>query len=871
MTSRRDSLGVRVYRRLLRLLPRDFRGEFGDSMALDFRDRDRELAGGARGRLWSRELPDLVRTAIAQHVGGIWRDVRFTLRMMARSPGFTAAAVFMLALGTGANAAMFSVIDAVMLRSAYRDAGRIAAIQEQAPGTPVTNAIPAADLAVLAQAPMFEAVAGLSGSLAVMTGHGEPRRIDVECVSPSMFGLLGVGPLFGRTLVDADDRPGAPPVIVIGYRLWQQDFGGDPDVLGRTITLRGNALTIVGVMPEGYLGAHLRNRTDAWTSLGTSIGQRNAAGCYLRSPNSMINAVARVRPSRTLESAMAELDAMGIAAHLPRADGAPQPSHVVLDRADDIQLEGVRAPFLALLGAVGCVLLIACANVANLQLERLIGRRKEMTIRLALGATRGRILRQTLVENLLVSLLGAGAGLIAAQVVLRTIVSMIPANVPHVREIALNGRTLAVTLVAAIVAGVSVALVPALQAMRLSVTHDLNQSSSRVAGGAVWIRRGLVVTEVALSVVLLISAVLMLRTFLVLRPTDPGFRTENRTVAEVLMGGAWTPDPARERFVNDMIDGIRRMPGVRTVSATSYLPLWGYTELARITISATPTDIWASWTTPGYFEDMGMMLVRGRLFDERDRSGSPPVMMVNEAAARKFWPGADAIGQAVDVRSPDGVVTSRQIVGVIHTTRSWGTDTVERPELYIPYAQGGGSTLMYFIVGTAGAPPRDLPTQISTLASTLRPGQLVDRIEPLQASLDRAVQQPRFGAWLFGAFAAIAVGLAGLGLAAVITWWVTQRRREIGVRMALGASGDRIARLILSQALWLTLSGVAIGLLVAAWATRLVAVWLYGVAPLDPMAFGLAAAGMTVIAALAAYVPARRASRIDPIVTLRSE
>ncbi len=875
---RRPTWPERAYRRLLALLPADFRYEFGESMASDFRDRDRELSGKARRRLWSREIPGLVWTAFVQYLAGAWRDVRFTSRMMARSPGFTAAAVIMLAVGTGANAAMFSVIDAVLLRSALPDAGRIVQIEEQSPDKPVFSAVPFSHLDALSALPAFEHVAGMTGSLPVVTGLGATHRIDVECVSWSMFPLLGVQPILGRALGPDDDRVGAPPAIVIGHRTWMRDFQGAPDVVGRAITLNGTAVTIVGVMPAGFLGAHVSNRSEAWAALAPAVGARSPVGCELNRASDDPNRIStrleifgRVRAPRTLESAAAEINATGLAARLPVPPNGAPVSRMVLERADDAQFERVRTPFLALLGAVGCVLLIACANVANLQLERLVGRRREMAVRLALGATRGRIVRQTVVENLIVSLLGAACGIVVAKLILHVIVDMIPAKVPHVGEIALDARTLAVTFVVAILTGIVVGVVPAIQATRGGVVRDLHDSSARVVGGAQWIRRGLVVTEVALSVALVIAATLLLRTFLTLRPIDPGFASANRTSVTILFDGDWKPNSQRESFVHNLIRSLGDIPGVRSVSASSYQPLSGYTDLARITTGESSADVWSSWITPRYMQDMAMTIIGGRSFNDADDASGAPVAMINEALATRFWPAGNPVGQLIDVQAPDRTVTRRQIVGIVHTTRSWGTDREERSELYVPYAQEPGSTLMYFIVSTAGPPAIDLASQIATRVTRLRPNQAIERIEPVDASLDRSVAQPRFAAWLFGAFAVMAVGLAALGLSAVIAWWVTQRRREIGVRMALGASARAVSGLILRQAMWLAGAGVVLGLVIAGLSTRAIGVWLYGVAPLDPVTFGVASIGMLLIAMAAAWLPARRAARIDPIITLRAD
>jgi putative ABC transport system permease protein len=319
------------------------------------------------------------------------------------------------------------------------------------------------------------------------------------------------------------------------------------------------------------------------------------------------------------------------------------------------------------------------------------------------------------------------------------------------------------------------------------------------------------------------------------------------------------------------MQNVGEIPGVTSVSASSYQPLSGYTDLARITVGETSADVWSSWITPHYMQDMEMSIVGGRSFNDTDSASGPPVAMINQALATRLWPAANPIGEVIDVQAPDRTVTKRQVIGIVHTTRSWGTDREERSELYVPYAQEPGSTLMYFLVRTAGPPAPDLPAQITSRVTMLRPNQAIERIEPIDASLDRSVAQPRFAAWLFGAFAAMAVGLAALGLSAVIAWWVTQRRREIGVRMALGATAQAVSALILKQAMSLAGAGVALGLVIAALSTRAIGVWLYGVAPLDPVTFGVASIGMLLIAMVAAWLPARRAARIDPIITLRAD
>jgi putative ABC transport system permease protein len=868
MTPRRPSFAERVYRRLIRWLPPDFRGDFGESMASDFRDRDRELAGPARRRLWSREFAGLFWTGLVQWVDAARRDLYYAARLMARSPFFTAAAILMLAIGTGANAAVFSVIDAVLLRPSYPDADRVAGILEQAPGKPPSFAVPYEHLAALAASPVFTGVAAVNGTLPVLTGAGDPHRLEVECVSASAFPLLGVPPALGRVFGPDDDRPGAPPVLVLSHMAWVRDFKADPAMVGQAITLGGVANTVIGVMPEGFLGAHTRNRTGAWAPIAQAIGRRAPSGCVL---TGTVNMIARVRPGLTLDDATTAMNIAGLAGRLPKVTPV-QPIALGLQRADALMFDAVRTPFIALACAVGCVLLIACANVANLQLERLIGRRREIAVRLALGASRSRIVRQTIVENLLLSGLGAAAGCVAAFATIDAIVALIPLQIPHVSQIAVNGRTLAVAAASALGVGIGVGLVPALQATRADVVKDLGGSSRGVTKGASWTRRTLVVVEVGLSVVLLVAAGLMLKTFLVLRPTDPGFAVEERYVAQTVFSGGWHVDPKRKDFVDRATARLQAIPGVANVSVTTYLPLSGVTDLTLVGVGDKTGHVWSSWMTPSYLRDMNVALAHGRLFDERDGPGSVPVAIVNDTMAARFWPGGDPVGQVFSVELPDGRKTQRQVIGVAKTTRSWGTDRERRSELYMPYAQEPGSTLMYFILRVPGRAPLTLTSEIRAAFAALDPMQVVDRVEPIQAGLDRSVAAPRFAAWLFGTFAAFGVILAALGLTAVIGWWVTERRREIGIRIALGASARRVSAEILRQGVGLAIAGVVSGLAAALAMTRLLSAWLYDVgSAFDPGTFALVAIGMVAVAAAATYLPARRAASVDPMVALRSE
>ena len=864
------SLAGRLYRRIVRWLPPDFRGDFAEHMTRDFDDRDRELSGAARRLFHARELPALMRVTAVQWADAAWRDLRFTLRMMARTPGFAAAAVVMLAIGTGASAAVFSVVDAVILRPAANDPAHLAAIEEDAPGRSGITVLPVGHLAALAQAPEFDGVSGLTGSLAVLTGAGDLHRIDIDCVSASFFHVNGIAPLAGRAFTPSEDQAGAAAVLVLAFDEWQRDFGGRLDVLGRSVTLNGISNTVIGVMPRGFLGPHGRNRTAGWAPLGTAIGRTGPTGCQVR-PNGAVNAVARVREPLSLEQAALRVNAAGRLGGLKTYDGREHP-RIVLRRADAAVVQDLETPLLALVGAVGCVLLIACANVANLQLERLIGRRREIAVRLAIGATRSRIVRQAVIENLLIAMAGAGAGLVAARLLLETIVALMPAWVPHVGDIGVDARTLAMTGGAAIAAGLAVGLFPAIQATRPGLTSDLNHAARGSTSGATWTRRSLVVVEVALSVVLLVSAGLMIRTFVALRPADPGFDPTNRTVAEILFDGDWKPDPDRARTISAVSERVAALPGVASVSATSYLPLSGYTSTAKAAAASFSAEVWTSWSTPDYMRDMAMRLVRGRFFGPADGASAPPVAIVNEAMATRFWPDGDPLGQILQVKSEDGVVTPREVVGVVETTRSWGTDVQERSELYAPYAQQPAATLMYVVVRTNGTASSALASDIRRIVAEVRPGQVVERVESLGTKVDRSVAAPRFAMWIFTTFAAAGAALAAIGLFAVIAWWVSERRREIGVRMALGAGVERVARLVLREGMTLASVGLVIGIGTALLVTRALKDWLYDVAtPTDARTYAICTVAMLAVTALASYLPARRAARIDPTVTFRSE
>jgi predicted permease len=712
---------------------------------------------------------------------------------------------------------------------------------------------------------VFDAVGGLaSGQRPILTGAGDPRRFNVECVTADLFRVLGTTPAMGRTFTRDEDRPGADAVVVLSYQFWQRDLNGARDAVGRVLTLNGVPTTVVGIMPRDFAGPYSRNNNDGWLPAGPALAGGASAGCIARGT---VWAFAKLKPGVTLDAASALATDVSGVQRLPDWRGRTG-AKIELISQQEQTVGDLRAPLLALLGAVGLVLLIACANVANLQMERIFGRRSELAVRMALGATRWRTIRQTLTEAMLLSLLGGVAGLLAAGWTLQLIVSLMPAYIPHLNDIAINGRILAMTVALSCATAMAIGFIPAMQGRAASLSEDLRATTRTASRGAGWMRRALVATQIGLSLTLLVGASLMMTSFRTLRPSDPGFNGTNKLFATVRLQGRAATTPGS--LFDHLIDRVAAIPGVRAASGTTYLPMSGTVAMVPVRTENATQEIWSGIVTTNYFREMEVPIVRGRGFDDRDLGGASKVAVVNEAFVRRMFPGSDAIGRLVNIDFYDRQQGPRQIVGVVRDTRSAGGDLRSRAEIYIPLRQAT-TTLLHVIV-TADRPgdPR-LSSQLRAVLAEIDPTQVVDRVMPMQEMLDATVSTWRFGASLLGLFAVMAIVLAGVGLAASITWWVTQRTREIGVRMALGANANAVAALVMRQGLVVATFGIALGLAGAAASTRLIGSWLYGITPLDARTFALSALGMLAVAAAASYLPARRASRVDPIIALRAE
>jgi putative ABC transport system permease protein len=838
----------RLLRALVRLLPAEFRYDFGGAIEADVTERHRS---GDHAGVWWRDIPSLAAAVGREHTDACRQDVTYALRSMRRTPGFTGIAVLMLALGTGVSIAMFSIVDAVLLNSPFGSPDRIVAVLDAEDRQMPTAAVPMDKyLALESGWGSFEAVAGFTGGGTHVTGSsGDLRRLDAECVSASMFHVLGTAPILGRRFDATDDRPGAPPVMVLSYPFWLR-LGGSPSIVGSTLVVNRTPVTVIGVMPRFFAGPLSRSDTDAWLPMRRSLPGGGLPGCP--SPAGNVSVYARLAPGVSIEQA-----------------GTPLGS-LVLRHLDDYRFADIRQQFVTLGGAVACVLLIACFNVGGLQMERTLGRRRELAVRVALGASRGRLVRQVLTENLVLALAGGAGGVVAAWWALRAIVSLMPGSIPHLEEIDVNVRILSAALVAAATAGVISGVLPLCQTRRLDPARDL-AAGGRSDGRDGWTRRCLVVTEVALSVLVLIGAALMIQTFLTLRPTQPGFDPRHKVSTRVTL--LTDPPEARRQFVATLFDELRTMPGVRRAAATTYLPLSGSVWIDRIEFAGGTAQIPIGHVTPEFFELMRIPLRAGRLFTGGDTEASMPVVIVDEVLARQVAPGGPVLGRSITVppgsRSGDPPV-AREIVGVVGSTRYAGRHLRERGTAWVPYGQDP-VRFAIVIAESDGRPEMALADGVQRAIRRLKPEVAPNDSVSVSAVVDRSVSNWRFGAWLFGVFGVFSLVLAAIGLMTTIGWWVRQRTRELGVRVALGATTWTIVRLVGWQGLALAASGTALGCAVAAGTTRYLQEWLYGVTPLDKPTFAFVAAAMLVVAVLALLAPVRRATTVDPVVALRAE
>ena len=796
-------------------------------------------------------------------------DIRYALRTMLRNPAFALSAVLALALGIGANTAIFTVVNSVLLRPLpYADpSSLVVALHE---GTfPVS---PADFLDYQRGVTAFQQLGAAQGWTGNLTRVDKPEAIPGMQVTANLLPLLGVPPLLGRTFNAVDEQPGGPGTLVLGHALWLRRFGGDPKIVGQAITINGKSHTVIGVMPPTFQFAPFwATQAELWTPLILNDRANDRGGRSLR-------VFGRLRSGIAVEQAQAQMDtvAQRLAEQYPRTNAKLGIRVVPLQEK---VVGPIRPMLLVLLGTVTFVLLIACANVANLLLTRAMGRQKEIALRIAIGASRARLLRQLLTESLLLASIGGIAGLALAQQGVRLLSNLLPpGSMPRQREIGFSLATFLFTAAAAIVTGVVSGLAPAWQFSLPGLNERLKEGGRGASQGNHRSAHGLLISvEVALALVLLVGAGLMVRTFLNLQTVDPGFRPHNLLTLTVSLAGTPREKPEDRTILFQRIsDRLAQLPGVSAVSAINHLPIGGDVWTLGYKIPGRPES------EPGeglgavyrvvrtrYFETMGLAVLRGRDFTERDSAGAPNVVVINEAMARRRWPDADPIGRQIIYMEGQ----TRTIVGVVKNARQSDWTSPLNDEIYLPYlqqVQAMGLTTLTFVVRTQTDPGRMLQSAQQSIADIDR-GLPVSHMMPMDQVIADHLWRSRLSLLLLGLFAVIALVLAAVGIYGVIAYSVRRRTQEIGIRMALGARKTDVLMLAMREGMGPVLAGTGLGLLVAVGISRWAASLLYGVKTTDPLTFAAVTLLLLMVAAAANYLPARGAARVDPLIALKHD
>jgi putative ABC transport system permease protein len=816
------------------------------------------------------------------------QDLRFAGRTLLKRPVFTVIAVITLALGIGANTAIFSVVDSVLLQSLpFRNPERLMMIWASNPelaarvGFPDKLPVSPGAFYDWKEAKSFEKMAIVTSDRTPFTGEGEPELLGSVAVSGEFFDALGTPALVGRTLQPADDEPGKGTSVVLSHAFWMRRFGGDRGVIGKTIRLNDAPMTVVGVMPPSFefprggempKGYGFAAKPEIWTPLALPAENRQRRG------NRSYLALGLLKSGVGIQAAQAELSAIAdqIEKRYPDSDAGWR------NRAEPLpeQLTGdVRPALLILLAAVGMVLLIACVNVANLLLAQAAARQKEIAVRTALGAGRGRMVRQLLTESALLALLGGGLGLLLAFWGLKAFSVWIPEDIPVSGEISLDLRILGFTLLVILLTGALAGLVPAFQMTRPDLSETLREGTR--AGSATSksgrTRAALVIVETAVAVLLVVGAGLLIRSFARLTAVDPGFRPQGVLTLRLLLPEGKYKDAERVAFTQRVEERLRALPGVTGAGMVSNLPMSGEENIEGMVIEGKPQpkpeDVPLGdfrQATPGYFEAMGIPLVAGRLFTDGDRLDGAPVAVIDETLARAYWPGENALGKRFRFggfgQSDEPWIT---VAGIVGNVRNSGLHVDARPQLYVPQAQSPSGQLS-FVVRTAGDPKRLIPDARAAVFAVDR-NQPIDRMRTMEEMISASVAGRRFNMVLLVIFAGLALVLAAVGIYGITSYSVAQRTREMGLRMALGAQPGTVLGLVLKEAGTLALLGLGAGLVLAFVATRVMSSLLFGVGSTDPATFAAVSLGLAAVSLFAAYLPGRRATQVDPMVALRAD
>ncbi len=898
-----ERLAVIVFRALLRLYPRRFRSTYGTEMERLFADRFAD-AEGQRAVFLLRSLLNVAMSGIAERwaarrvnrqrrsataaieggtMSGLLQDIRYAFRLLSRQPAFSLFVVVTLAVGIGANSAVFSVVNGVLLKPLpHYQSDRLVAVWGRFdpesgfdfPQFPLSNPeyIEYRDHTRM----LSDIAAYRTTSATVIHGGAEPERVPAALVTANLFQLLGAAPVLGRTFADAEDRPDGPHVVVLSHGYWQSRFAGDSRVVGSTVRVNGEPTTILGIMPERF--GYPLNTTRLWMPLGidpANPGNRKGHG---------IRAIGRLAPGAEMTTARAELQALmnSWKARLPDV----HTGHYLFIRPLLEDVAGsVKPALILLLASTGFVLLIVCANVASVVMARGEARGREMAIRGALGADRGRLIRLSLVESGLLASAGGALGLALGYAGVRALLAVDPSSLPRSADVGIDGRMVLFAAATSFASAMLVGLIPALRAARPDLQTALRESSGSATPGArrLWFRAALVASEVCLTVLLVIGAGLMLRSFSRLLAVEPGFRPDGLITASLSPPQKDYDDPERvESFYAALIARLRALPGVTAASAGTTIPMWNDQGVWDFEIDGRPTPgsgevAWnaaAVIVRPGYFETLGVPLVRGRFFNESDNARSMAVAIVNEAMAAKFFPGQDPLGRRIRIAGvtvPEGWMT---IVGVSGNVRTQSLDEPARPAYHFPQVQTpkfgeGAFRNMSIIIRTAQ--PETTTGLLRSAVRELDPSIALYDVQTADAIIDQSVARPRFTTVLLSVFAFVGLILGISGIYGVLAYTVARRTQEIGIRRALGAASGRVVRDVVLVGLKPVAAGLVLGIAASYWTTKLWSTQLFGVSPIDPVVYAAVAAGVLVVSVAAALVPARRALRVSPLVALRSD
>jgi putative ABC transport system permease protein len=804
------------------------------------------------------------------------QELRYGARRLRLSPAFTAIVVVTLALGIGANTAIFSVVNAVLLRPLpYREPDQLITIEHHYPSLPLDAPVSALGFSEYRdKTRSFDGMAVQTGWGANLTGFGDPERLQASRVTGQYFSTLGVPAARGRTIVPGEDAEGKDRVVVLSDALWHRLFAGDPAAIGKKLQLNGNSYDIIGIMPPGF--RDFFNRTaELWVPLAFTPQQLGGGRT-----NEWLSLTGRLKPGVSIEAAKTEMKVFAEQLKKSYTESYPPDWTLKVTSLNQKATGGIRPALLILLGAVGFVLLIACANVANLLLARAASRQKEVAIRTALGATRWHLVRQLLVESVLLAVIGGTLGLLLAWIGVRSLAAGPLTQLVGAASVSIDGMVLGFTIVLSIITGLLFGVVPAVQ-ISMTRFHDTLKEGGRSVSadrGSHAVRRLLVVAEVALALMLLAGAGLLIKSFSRILGVSPGFDARNVLTMNISLPAARYPnDTARLAFWDQALPKIAAIPGVRAVGGTSTMPFGGGWSTGSFNVEGyTPkpqeNSPWGDirLATPGFADALRIPLKKGRFINEQDLPSSPGVVVVDEEMVRRYWPNTEPVGKRIYFDPPDGQpIQYIEVVGVVAHAKQEALDAEDRVQLYFPYKQRAQG-FMSIAIRTDVA-PQTIVSAVKQAVQSVDKDQPLANVRTMEQLLSESVGQRRLSMLLLGLFAVIALALATIGIYGVMSYSVAQRSRELGIRMALGAARGNVLQLVMRQGMSLVIIGLVLGILGALGLTRLLATQLFGVEPTDPATFTIVAVGLGLVALVATLVPAMRATRVDPLVALRQE